>query len=81
MGMRKPVPFVGHGLGLEVDEWPVLFSGNTTKLEAGMVLAAEPKFVFPEGAVGIENTYLVTDNGCEVLTPFDQRLMISGDSV
>lgn len=63
------VKFVGHGIGLEVDELPVLARGFAYPLEPGMVIAIEPKFTFPgRGVVGIENTYAVTDVGFEKLT-------------
>ncbi|HWR38796.1 MAG TPA: Xaa-Pro peptidase family protein, partial [Patescibacteria group bacterium] len=67
------VRFIGHGVGLELDELPILAKGLTMPLLPGMTFALEPKFVFPEGAVGIENTYLMTDNGPErlSLTPND----------
>jgi Xaa-Pro aminopeptidase len=62
------VPYVGHGIGLELDELPVL-TGSGLELEAGMVFALEPKFVLPGvGAVGIENTWVVTGGGVERLT-------------
>ncbi len=58
--------FVGHGVGLELDELPVLAPKFKFPLQAGHVVAIEPKFVFPGlGAVGIENTYAVTDSVCE----------------
>ncbi len=61
--------FVGHGVGLELDELPVLAPGFTAPLRAGQVIAVEPKFVFPGlGAVGIENTFVVGDGGGEKLT-------------
>lgn len=61
--------FVGHGVGLELDELPVLAKGLDTVLEPGMVFAIEPKFVFPgEGVVGIENTFVLMDKGVEKLT-------------
>ncbi|WP_010502163.1 M24 family metallopeptidase [Paenibacillus elgii] len=63
------VKFLGHGIGLEVDELPVLAKGFRYPLEPGMVIAIEPKFTFPgRGVVGIENSYAVTDNGFEKLT-------------
>jgi len=63
------VKFVGHGIGLEIDEWPVLARGFRTALEPGMALAIEPKFTFPgRGVVGIENTYVITVDGFEKLT-------------
>ena len=61
--------FIGHGVGLELDELPVLAKGLNTLLEPGMVFALEPKFVFPgEGAVGIENTFALMGDGVEKLT-------------
>lgn len=61
--------FLGHGIGLEIDEWPVLAKGFDIPLEAGMVIAVEPKFTFPgEGVVGIENSYLITDGRPRALT-------------
>ncbi|MEA2277249.1 MAG: hypothetical protein QOI62_3038 [Solirubrobacteraceae bacterium] len=61
-------PYVGHGIGLELDEPPVLGPGVTTVLRAGMVLALEPKLLSPRfGAVNLEDDVVVTDGGCEVL--------------
>jgi len=61
--------FVGHGVGLELDELPVLAKGFTGKLVEGQVVAIEPKFIFPgRGVVGIENTWLVAASGSEKLT-------------
>lgn len=61
--------FVGHGVGLELDEFPVLAQGFTERLVEGNVIAVEPKFVFPgKGVVGIENTFLVTADGGVKLT-------------
>jgi Xaa-Pro dipeptidase len=61
--------FVGHGVGLELDEFPVLAKGFKFPLLEGHAVAIEPKFVFPgKGAIGIENTWLVTRTGGEKLT-------------
>ena len=63
------VKFLGHGIGLEIDELPVLAKGFKLPLEAGMVIAIEPKFTFPDrGVVGIENSYLITAQGFKKLT-------------
>jgi Xaa-Pro dipeptidase len=63
------VPYVGHGVGLELDELPVIGKKFNWPLEAGMVFALEPKILLPEyGLVGIENTYLMTDTGLKLLT-------------
>jgi Xaa-Pro aminopeptidase len=65
----EQVRFVGHGVGLELDELPVLAPGFEGPLVEGQVVAIEPKFVFPGvGAVGIENTWAVADGGGERLT-------------
>ena len=65
MGMPgEQAKFVGHGVGLELDELPVLAKGFTATLLAGQVIAVEPKFVIPgKGVIGIENTFAVTDDG------------------
>ena len=75
LGYPDPVAFVGHGIGLELDELPVIGRGFTTPLEKGMVFAFEPKFVFPDGAVGVENTYTVTDSGLENLTVYEEEII------
>ncbi len=63
------VRFVGHGVGLELDELPVLAQEVEIPLEAGMTLAVEPKLFFPgRGGVGVENTYVITRSGHEKLT-------------
>ncbi|MBE3575872.1 MAG: aminopeptidase P family protein, partial [Firmicutes bacterium] len=60
--------FVGHGIGLELDEFPPLAARVEIPLQVGMTLAIEPKFVFPGlGAVGIENTYVLTEAGLQRL--------------
>jgi Xaa-Pro aminopeptidase len=72
--------FVGHGVGLELDELPVLAQGARGVLEAGQTIAVEPKFVLPGlGAVGIENTFVVTERGGERLDVLpDDLLQASG---
>lgn len=77
---ESQVKFLGHGVGLEVDEWPVLAKGFKTPLAPGMTIAIEPKFTFPgKGIVGIENTYLVTEDGLLSLSITTEELLrISG---
>ncbi len=61
--------FVGHGVGLELDELPVLAPGFDDPLVAGQTIAVEPKFVLPgRGAIGIENTWAVGVRGGEKIT-------------
>ena len=56
--------FVGHGCGLELDEYPVLAQGFKVPLQAGQTIALEPKFVLPGiGVIGIENTFAVSSQG------------------
>ncbi|HDI59337.1 MAG TPA: aminopeptidase P family protein [Desulfobacteraceae bacterium] len=63
------IRFVGHGIGLELDEYPFLAQGQSMELVEGMIVALEPKLIFPEmGVVGIENTWLVTADGGRRLT-------------
>ncbi len=76
MGFGQQARFVGHGIGIEINELPVLAPRSDILLERNMVLALEPKFVFPGvGAVGVENTYAVTDSGLEKLTCCDESLI------
>ena len=68
--------FIAHGIGLELNEYPFLAQGQSYPLEQGMTFAVEPKIVFPgEGSVGVENTVLVTKEGCDILTPIDMEIM------
>lgn len=61
--------FCGHGVGLELDEPPVISRNSKAVLMPGHVIALEPKFTFPgEGVVGVEDIFLVTENGGEKLT-------------
>ena len=69
------VQFLGHGVGLELNEIPVLAKGQDTFLEPGMTVAIEPKIFFPgRGGVGLENTYLITPSGFDNLTPFPEAM-------
>ena len=76
MGHNQQAGFMGHGVGIEINEAPVLAPRSRDVLEAGNIIAVEPKFVIPgTGAVGIENTYLITAEGCENLTDFCEDVM------
>ncbi len=76
MASGTRVSFVAHGFGLELDEPPFFARGWDHPLEEGMVFALEPKFVFPgQGAVGLENSYVVTADGGERLTRAPERLI------
>lgn len=72
--------FVGHGVGLELDELPILAQGFKDCLKEGNVIAVEPKFVFPgKGVVGIENTFLVTAGGGVKLTDLPDDPIVIGE--
>ena len=75
-GDRK-IKFTGHGLGLELDEFPFIAKGQPLPLKRGMVIALEPKIIMPGiGVAGIENTHVVTDNGLESLTKSREDIVI-----
>lgn len=75
MGHAAHVAFIGHGVGIELNERPVIMERNKMKLQPNMTLAIEPKFVIPQtGAVGVENTYVVREGGLENLTVLDESL-------
>lgn len=76
MGHRQHAGFVGHGVGIEVNEWPVIAPRSRQILERNNTIALEPKFVIPEvGAVGIENTYVIEDTGARSLTNAPEEIV------
>lgn len=76
MGYQQKAGFVGHGLGIEINEAPVLAPRSRDVLTQNMVFAVEPKFVIPGvGAVGPENTYAVTETGLEKLTQCNEKIV------
>lgn len=79
MGAKgSQVSFIGHGLGIEIDEYPFIARGfKDMALEVGMAFAFEPKVVFPgEGAIGIENTFYLSNDGLKQLTYSNEDLTI-----
>jgi Xaa-Pro aminopeptidase len=73
------IRFIGHGVGLELDEYPFLAKGQEMPLAEGMTIALEPKLIIPgRGVVGIENTHVVTAGGLETLTRFDDAVQVVG---
>jgi Xaa-Pro dipeptidase len=71
------VRFVGHGVGIELDEVPHLADGAKQSIEVGMTIAVEPKIGFPgRGVVGVEDTLFITPTGPECLTLTPRDLVI-----
>jgi len=69
------VKFIGHGIGLEIDDFPVISPNFKEPLQENMTLSLEPKFVFPDkGVVGLEDMYLVKRDGVERITGIEQRI-------
>ena len=72
------VSFLGHGLGIDLDELPTISKGNKEVLKSGMVVAIEPKFVFPGlGSVGVEDTVVIEDDmGARFLSKSPRELFV-----
>lgn len=76
MGHRQKSNFIGHGVGIELNEQPPVAPRCKTLTASGMTLALEPKFVLPGiGAVGVENTYVIREHGLECLTPYTENII------
>ena len=74
---NRQVKFLGHGIGLTVDELPVLARKFTDPLEENMVFAVEPKKAIEGvGTVGIENTFVVTPDGGHCITGENPGLIL-----
>ena len=78
LGPEK-VRFLGHGIGLELDEPPFIAPNQEALLEEGMVIAIEPKVSIPEvGVIGIEDTVVIRRNGVEPLTRCPSGMIVLG---
>jgi Xaa-Pro aminopeptidase len=63
------VSFIGHGIGLELIEHPIMSDKSKVVLQPGMIFAVEPKLVFlDEFAAGIESAFLVTETGHRLIS-------------
>ncbi len=70
--------YIGHSIGLELDEWPVLGAGYHEPLPVGAVITIEPKFMVPgQGAVMVEDDIVVTPSGHEVMSTLERKLFVS----
>jgi len=71
------VSFVGHGIGLELIEFPIIAGGKKERLEPGMTFALEPKMVFEnEFSAGIESVFLVTETGARLISKMPLEIFI-----
>ncbi len=71
------VSFIGHGIGLELIEPPIIAKGRKDRLEKGMTFALEPKMVFEgEFAAGIESVVLVTETGSSLISKVPVEVFI-----
>jgi Xaa-Pro dipeptidase len=69
--------YIGHSIGLELDEWPVLGAGYREPLPVGAVITIEPKFMVPgQGAVMVEDDIVVTPSGHEVISTLERELFV-----
>jgi len=68
------VKFIGHGVGLELDEYPILAEKFRGTIQDGMVIAFEPKFVFEDGTVGYENTYYIRNGKPVSVSAFSESI-------
>lgn len=76
MGIDQQAKFIGHGIGLEINEAPVFAPRMKQELESGMVFALEPKIVIPGvGPVGVENSWVVTAEGVDKLTLCNEEII------
>lgn len=77
MGHNQQAGFIGHGVGIEINEIPVIAPRSPHILKEGMTFALEPKFVIPGvGAVGIENTFVVYVDRLEQLTNYEEKIQV-----
>ncbi len=76
MGHSQQAGFIGHGIGIQINESPVLAPRSKDELKEGHIFALEPKFVIPGvGAVGIENSFAVHKTGIEKLTVLNEEII------
>jgi len=71
------VSFIGHGIGLELIEKPIISAKSEVLLRAGMIFAIEPKLVYlDEFATGIESIFVVTETGYRLISKTPVQVFI-----
>ena len=72
MGMQPDQSkFLGHSVGLQLDESPVVAAGFDRPLPVGGAMAIEPKLVYAEGSIGSEDTWIRSEDGMSAVTAHD----------
>ncbi|MDR1678362.1 MAG: Xaa-Pro peptidase family protein [Prevotellaceae bacterium] len=76
MGSEQQAKFVGHGVGIQLNELPVISDRNRAPLQINQIIALEPKFVVAGvGTVGTENTFVVRDFGLEKISMVEEEII------
>ncbi|OPY70920.1 MAG: Xaa-Pro dipeptidase [Syntrophorhabdaceae bacterium PtaU1.Bin034] len=71
------VSFLGHGIGVELSEFPFIAPRHDYPIEEGMTFALEPKMVLPrKGASGIENTVVIERGGYRILSDVNDSIIV-----
>jgi Xaa-Pro aminopeptidase len=74
---ENKVSFIGHGVGLELVEQPIIAKGRNQPIEAGMTLAIEPKMLFKDDfSAGIEDVILITETGHRIISRVPEKVFI-----
>ena len=73
----RQVKFLGHGVGLHIDELPIIANGYLTPLQENMVIALEPKKgIAGVGMIGVEDTYIVRPEGGKCVTGGGSEILV-----
>ena len=68
---------LGHGLGMQLTEWPSFIAGDQTPLEEGMVITLEPGVTVADGCVLVhEDNFVIRHDGIEQLSPIAPKEMV-----
>ena len=75
------MPFIAHGIGMQLHEFPYVTPTNHAELEAGMVIALEPGIYVPgQGTCRMENVFVITEDGYDMITDLPDDLELNGIS-